>query len=239
MAHSPGWRELRDGIMDYMTLIVALVPIGVLFGALATNKGLSVLEATMISAFVFAGASQFVALELWADPAPILVLTATVFIVNIRHTLMGLSLARHMDGFYGPVKWTSLFFLTDEAWALCERRVQRRKLHAAYYIGVAVSLWVFWVGTTIVGAMLGRAIGDPALIGLDFAFAALFLVILSGFWKGPRSGFILAASGLVSVLSKQAFDGAWYIVLGGMAGMAVAVVQHRWKVQSQKGKSDD
>lgn len=232
MNETSNWQEMKAGILDYMTLIVALIPIGILFGALATNKGLSVLEAGMVSVFVFAGASQFVALELWAEPAPILLLCATVFIVNIRHTLMGLSLARHMDQFHGPAKWLSLFFLTDEAWALCERRVLRKPLHPAYYIGVACSLWVFWVSTTIIGALLGQVIGNPAVIGLDFAFAALFLSILTGFWRGAHSGLILAASGLVSAFAKQFLDGAWYIVLGGLAGMVMAVGHYYWQARS-------
>ncbi len=48
--------------------------------------------------------------------------------------------------------------------------------------------------------MLGAFLGDPAVIGLDFAFPAVFVVLVMGFWKGPETGAILAASGIAAVV---------------------------------------
>ena len=77
---------------------------------------------------------------------------------------------------------------------------------------------------TVIGAMVGRGLGDPAAYGFDFAFSALFIAILAGFWRGPRTGAILAASGAVSALAKLFVPGAWYIVLGGLAGVIAAAL---------------
>ncbi len=61
---------------------------------------------------------------------------------------------------------------------------------------------------------------------MDFAFSALFICIIAGFWKGPRTGAVLAASAIVAVLVRFAVPGAWYIVAGGLAGVVAAAILH-------------
>jgi 4-azaleucine resistance transporter AzlC len=219
-------REFRDGALEILPVLVAAMPIGLLWGTLAAGKGLSPLEAGLMSGSVFAGAAQFVALEVWRDPVPWVLLTVTALIVNIRHVLMGASLSRHMRGIDNRWHPPMMFLLVDEGWAFSERRAQTRPLTLAYYFGLGLPLWVSWTTASTVGAALGRSFGDPAAIGLDFAFSALFISIIAGFWKGPRTGAVLAASAITAALVKFVVPGAWYIVVGGLAGVAVAALLH-------------
>ena len=85
------WLEFRRGVVDILPVVTAALPIGLLFGTLAAAKGITPVEAMVMSATVFAGAAQFVAVDLWTNPAPVLLLTLTVFLVNIRHIMMGVS----------------------------------------------------------------------------------------------------------------------------------------------------
>jgi predicted branched-subunit amino acid permease len=85
---------------------------------------------------------------------------------------------------------------------------------------------VSWYVSTGVGAVLGRSLGDPAAIGLDFAFSALFVSILMGFWKGRRTAGVLAASGGVAAATYLAIDGPWYIMAGGLAGALAAALSY-------------
>jgi predicted branched-subunit amino acid permease len=187
---------------------------------------MSAAEAGLTSASVFAGAAQFVALDLWRDPVPWLLLTVTVFIVNIRHVLMGASLARHMDAI--PRRWQAalMFLMADENWAFAERRALTQPLTTGYYLGLALPMIATWVTSTLIGAIVGGSFGDPAAIGFDFAFSALFIGILAGFWKGPRTGAVLGASAIVAAAVKFMVPGAWYIVSGGIAGVFVAALLH-------------
>ena len=219
-------RQFREGLVDIAPVLTAFVPIGMLWGALATAKGLTPGDAGLMSTIVFAGSSQFVAVDLWRDPAPWLFLGFTALIVNIRHVLMGASLARHMGNFPRGSKALSLFVMCDEAWAFAERRALSHPLTLAYYLGLALPCWVTWLISSYFGAVIGTRFGDPAHYGVDFAFAAMFIAILAGFWKGPRTGAVLAASGLVAALAKLFIPGAWYIVLGGLAGVIVAAGLH-------------
>jgi 4-azaleucine resistance transporter AzlC len=215
------------GLKDGWPMFLAYVPIAMLWGTLAAVKGFSVLEAFLMSALLYAGASQFVAIEMWVDPLPIFLMILTIFIINIRHVLYAASISRHMGGI--QKKWHPflMYVLTDEAWALLERKALNQPLTLGYYVGVAVPLWPTWFISSALGAYIGRKLPDPALIGLDFAFAAMFIAILAGFWKGPRTGVVLIVSALVAVLAKTYIAGAWYIVLGGLAGVAVAALLHK------------
>jgi predicted branched-subunit amino acid permease len=122
--------------------------------------------------------------------------------------------------------------MVDEVWALADRRALSAPLTAAYYLGLGLPLWVNWLVSTLIGAVLGRALGDPHAYGLDFAFSALFIAILASFWKGPRTGAVLAASGLAAALAKLLVPGAWYIALGGIAGVSVAALLAQPEVEA-------
>ncbi len=219
--------DFRAGLADISPMLIAYIPISMLWGTLAASKGLSPLESLLMSAFVYGGASQFVAIEMWRDPLPIVLMVLTVFVVNLRHALMSASISRHLGGI--PSKWhpVMMYVLTDEAWAMAERQALTRPLTLAYYLGVAAPLWPIWFGFTFVGAWLGSKLGDPAAIGLDFAFAAMFISILAGFWKGPRTGGVVIASAAVVIAAKTFLSGAWYILLGGLAGAAFAAIFYR------------
>jgi len=220
---SSKWAEFRTGMLDMAPFVAAALPMGLLFGTLAAGKGLSPLEAALMSATVFGGAAQFVAIDLWRDPAPWGLLTLTAFIVNIRHVLMGTSLARHMSLFRPRWRPLAMFVMVDEIWAFAERRALKGPLPPAYYWGMGAVMWTQWVVGTTIGAMVGQTLGDPAVFGFDFAFTAMFICILASFWRGPRTGAVLAASAAAAAATKLAVPGAWYIMTGAAAGVAVAV----------------
>jgi 4-azaleucine resistance transporter AzlC len=216
--------EFRRGLMDILPIVLAAIPIGVLWGTLAVKEGLSPLETGLASATIFAGAAQFVAIDLWTNPAPWFLLTLTVFVVNLRHVLMGASLSRHLGDIPDRAHPLVMVLLVDEVWALAERRALRSTLTLPYYLGLGVPLLVNWTLATVIGAILGRGLGDPAAYGLDFAFSALFIAILAGFWKGSRTGAVLAVAAATAAITKLYVPGAWYIALGGVAGMLAGLL---------------
>jgi predicted branched-subunit amino acid permease len=109
--------EARTGFVAILPILVAAAPFGILIGAMAAQKGLLPWQAALMSASVFAGAAQFIAIDMWTSPVPILALALATLVVNLRHVLMGASLARHMHSF-GPVAApVALFLMTDEGLA--------------------------------------------------------------------------------------------------------------------------
>jgi 4-azaleucine resistance transporter AzlC len=214
--------ELRAGILAILPAAVAAVPFALLLGQQAVAKGLSPLEVFAMSAIVFAGSAQFLAVELWTDPTPVLALTLSALLINLRHVLMGASVAGKIGGF-GSLRWTGAFLMTDEQWAVVERRALTHPVTPAYWFGAGLFLYLVWQASTVTGAVLGAFIADPARYGLDFAFPAIFIALTAGFWKGWRTAPVIAASAAAAIVVHRTLPGAWFVIAGALAGMAAAV----------------
>jgi 4-azaleucine resistance transporter AzlC len=211
-----------EGARDILPAMIAAVPIGLLFGALGVGKGLSVLEAGLMSVLVFAGGAQFAALELWTYPVPILALTFSTLLINARHVLMGASLAPKMGGFSLLQRLAAAWVLTDEAWALAERRALERRITPSYWFAVAAMLPAAWIGSTFLGAWLGSFLGDPKRLGADFAFTALFIGLIAGLWKGRATAITVIASAAAAALAHVTVGPPWHVAAGAFAGIMAA-----------------
>jgi len=222
-----GSAEFLAGFRDILPLVITVIPFALLLGSLAAQKNLSPAETGLMSLTVFAGGSQFVAVELWRSPAPVATLITATFLVNLRHVLMGASLVPHLR--HAPQKqaYAVLFLLADECWAMAMRRASKERLTIFYLLGLGLVLWLNWIAWTTTGAILGHTLEDPATYGFDFVFTAVFLALLAGFWAGPRSAVPWVVSALVAVATYHSLPGVWYIVLGGLAGALTGAIQGR------------
>lgn len=220
---SPTWRDdALAGLADIWPVMLAVAPIAGLFGALAVAKGLTIGEASAMSVLVFAGGAQFAALELWTYPVPVAALVFSTLLINARHVLMGASLMPKLGRFSRLQRLAGMFMLTDEAWALAERRALARPLTPAYWFALAGTLGLTWIVSSVLGAWLGSFLGDPRRIGADFAFTALFIGLIAGFWNGRVAGATIAASGIVAAVTYAAVGTPWHVAAGAFAGIAAA-----------------
>lgn len=214
-------REARAGLRDIAPAAIAAIPIGLLFGAVASAKGLSPAEVGLMSALVFAGGAQFAAIESWIHPAPIAALAFATFLINVRHVLMGASLSPKMK-LSRAQELLAYFFLTDETWALSERRALDRPVTGVYWGAMAAVLYANWVVSTQVGALLGSFLGDPARLGADFAFTALFIGLIAGFGRSRVTLVTVATSAAVAALVHRFIGAPWHVACGAIAGIVAA-----------------
>jgi 4-azaleucine resistance transporter AzlC len=208
------------GMRRTLPLAVGALAFAVVFGVLARQTGLSLIEAAMMSGLVFAGASQFVALQMWVSPLPVLTIILTALIVNLRHVLMGAALRPWLSKLPAPRVYGSIFFMTDETWALSIKEYRGGLRDAAFILGSGMTLFTAWVGGTVVGVVAGSAIRqeDLTVWGLDFMFAAVFTALLAGMWRGKSDLLPWAVAAVVAVVVKWWVPGTWYILAGGIAG---------------------
>ena len=228
-SEEPGAFDLKGGMTGArQTLPVALSvgAYGLVFGVLAQQARLSILEVLLMSGLVFAGSAQLIVLSLWSMPLPIAAILLTTLIVNLRNLLMGAAISPWFSR-VSPLKaYTSIFFLADENWALTMGEFAKGKRNAAFLLGSGLVLYVAWVGSTVIGRALGDVVHDPARFGLDFAFTAVFLSLLVGVWKGKSDLLPWVAAAIVAVAAAHFLPGKWYILLGGLAGSIVGMVRH-------------
>ena len=212
----------RDGALRGARAILPIAPgavaFGLVYGFLAGERGLSALEIALTSMLVFAGASQFLALELWGDPLPLVGLVLGVLVINLRHLLMGPALLPWLAHLPPAKAYGSLFFMTDESWGVSVAEERRGGRDAAYLLGAGLALYAVWVTSTV----LGRSAGDLGYLvenwGLDYLTTAFFVALLAGFWRGRGDLLPWAVAGGVAVAAKWTLPGTWYIILGAVAG---------------------
>jgi 4-azaleucine resistance transporter AzlC len=220
-------RGVLRGARRTVPIGTAVAVYGTVFGALAAQAGMSALEAVLMSGLVFAGAAQFIALEIWATPAPIVALALTALVVNLRHLLMGATLAGWLRGLPPPRLAASAAFLSDESWALTTQARVDGERDRGFLVGSGLVLFVCWVGSTAVGVVAGGVIEDPEALGLDFAFTAVFLVLLAGFWRGRGDLVPWASAAGVALVVESVVEGPWFIVAGALTGSVLGVSRDR------------
>jgi 4-azaleucine resistance transporter AzlC len=218
--------SFAEGARDIWPVMVATIPFGMVYGALAAKQELSLTENLLMSALLFAGTSQFVALELWADPLPVWAIFFSVLAVNLRHVLYSAALGRRIQHWSPLARYAGLGLLTDPAVALTEVR-SGSDLSAAYYFGLCLPLYVNWLVFTAVGAVFGVLIENPEGVGLDFVVTAYFLFLIVGFRKRLNAVAVAVASAAVSVLAYLMLGPPWHMAMGAVAGMAAAAALTR------------
>jgi 4-azaleucine resistance transporter AzlC len=165
----------RDGARRIAPIAVAALAFALSFGVLARASGISSLEAVVMSATTFAGSAQFAVASILGAGGGIASAVAAATLLNARYAPISVSVAPVFAG--GPLRrLLESQLIVDESWAMSRRedgRHDRRLL-----VGAGLVLYATWVGGTAVGAVAGDALGDPADLGLDAAFPALFLALL-------------------------------------------------------------
>jgi predicted branched-subunit amino acid permease len=114
--------------------------------------------------------------------------------------------------------------MADEIWAVAEREALARPLTPAFYFGSGVFLWCNWLFFCGLGAMLGAALSEPERYALDFAFPAIFIGLAAAFWRGWRTAPVVLASAATAVVAAKLLPGAWYVILGALAGILAGAV---------------
>lgn len=209
---------LRAGALDVLPFALGASMFGLVFGLLAVQKGISVAEAMVMSATVFAGASQLVAAELWAAPLPVLTIVAATLAVNARHLLMGMTLTPWLRPLPRPLSCFSLFFMVDENWGLSMARLRKGEGDAAYLLGGGLLLYPVWIGSTGLGAAFGGLVLDPRAFAMDFLPLALFLSLMLIFWRGPATLLPWGVAAAVATITWHLLPAGWHVLLGALAG---------------------
>lgn len=220
---------LLEGARESWPIALGVFTYGLVFGALARQAGLGAIGALSMSAFVFAGASQFVALDLWGPDLPFAGLFVTTLAVNLRHVLMGAALGPWFSRLTPMQAYGSLFFMNDESWALTLSRCGRDggPVNGAYLLGSGLVVYAAWLSATLLGRLAAAGLGDPARYGLDFAFTAVFLALLTGLRRGRADILPWGLAALAAVLCAHVLPGKWYILVGGLLGSSAAALLRR------------
>ncbi|MGV6839538.1 MAG: AzlC family ABC transporter permease [Planktomarina sp.] len=197
------------GVLASLPFVLVVCPFALLFGVLAADAGLNIVETMGFSIVVLAGASQFTALAMLQENAPTVIIILTSLAVNLRMAMYSAALAPHLGP--APLWQRALvaYGLVDQSFVLSDQAYQQNPnwsvtQKVVYFFGSTILICGLWFVFTYVGAIIGGQL--PPWLALDFALPLAFLAMIA---PALRSMPHLAAA-ITSIICAFAFAGFPY-----------------------------
>lgn len=168
-----------DGVKDCIPTLIGYISIGIAAGVVGASSNFSVLEVALLSALVYAGASQFIICALFVVGTPISAIILTTFIVNFRHLLLSMTIAPAFTR-YSVLKNIGFgILLTDETFGVASHKLtQQAKMNDKWMNGLNLTAYLSWIASCTLGATFGKWIDNLEAYGIDFALPAMFIALL-------------------------------------------------------------
>lgn len=219
------WEQCRYGARANIPLAVSAMTYGGVLGVLSGQQGVSWAELMAMNLLLFAGSAQFVMVEMWAAPLPVVEIGLAVLVINLRYLLIGASLQPVFQGHSLMGKAAMMHLVADENWAVTMVEYRKSGTTPYFLLGGGILLLTAWSSATMMGNVLGGCIVEPERFALDFAFIAVFAALALSLWQGRGDLLPWFVAALVALVSEMTLPGKWYIALGGVSGAAVAALQ--------------
>lgn len=198
------------------------------FGIKAVQSGLSILAASVISATNLTSAGQVAGVDVIAASGAIIEMILVQLTINIRYSLMALSLSQRLDkSFTSPHRFAAAYGITDEIFAVCS--AQKEPLTPAYMYGMIFVAFLGWVTGTAVGAAAGQLLPAAVSSAMGIVLYGMFLAIIVPPARKQHSVLVVViAAAAASILFRYVFtvvsDGFSVIISAVAASVLGAVL---------------
>lgn len=219
-------QDLRQGLAAAWPICLGYAPIGMAFGVIAQQAGLTPFEIGLMSVLVFAGSSQFIAVSMIASGAAAFSIVVTTFIVNLRHLLMSSALTLFVKNETKTRLALFAYGVTDESFAINFARYREAHWNANRSLTVNHAANLAWIISTVIGGYGGQYI-PPGAFGTDYALIAMFICLLAFQLNGARYVMAAILAGVLSVGLALVIPGNIHIVLASVAAAGLGVAFRR------------
>ncbi len=175
--------EFRVGIAEFLRPAPGIAAWGLMTGVAMVKSGIGLFESLLMALLVFAGSSQLASIPLILAGAPVWVIWATGFCVNLRFVVFSLHLHHYLSHLVAWQRVTTGYFTADLAYVLFVRRYPHpatdaagRRAQQAYLAGSNLMNWGAWVSSSLIGIALANFV--PQSWGLGFAGILCLIGIL-------------------------------------------------------------
>jgi 4-azaleucine resistance transporter AzlC len=222
MKHAEEKKEFLDGVKAGIPVAIGYIPIAVAFGLLARSLAIPNQITILMSLLIFAGASQFIGINLLVLGASYSEIIITTFILNLRHFLMTAALSQKMEGEESK-KWRALlaFGVTDETFTIGILRSDN-KLSKYFILGLNAIAYFSWNIGTWIGLFLASSLPDVLKASMGIALYAMFIGLLVPNIRKSRTVLVVSC---MAIAINSLFS--WLPILAGVSngwGIIVATV---------------
>ncbi|QIQ21248.1 AzlC family ABC transporter permease [Zophobihabitans entericus] len=220
-----------DGVKACIPTVLGYMSIGLATGVIGNASNLSVLEVTLMSIIVYAGASQFIITGMMLIGSPISAIVLTAFLINSRHFLMSMATAPHFKRYslLNNIGIGSL--LTDESFAVSMSSISKKEpINDSWMHGLNVTAYLSWIVACFLGALIGQWLPDPEPFGLDFALVAMFIGLLYLQLIGDKSKkivkllIVMASVALILIILMRFMSPEAALLAATLIGCLIGVV---------------
>jgi len=220
-----------QGFRDCAPFIVIVIPFSTLFGVVARDAGLDIFQVVAMSAMVIAGASQFTALSLLADQAPVFVVLLASLAVNLRMAMYSAALVPHLGAAPMRLRVLMAYVMVDQTYAVAANKFDvepemplAEKI--AYYFGSITVVCIPWYLFTFLGALLGQAI--PSYLSADFAVPVCFIALVAPMLRSAAH-IVGAFVSVVATLLFQSVPWNFGVILAATTAILAAAQVEFWQ----------
>ncbi|MDC8774192.1 AzlC family ABC transporter permease [Roseateles albus] len=224
------WRhpEFRKGSREMMSIGLGISAWGLVTGVAMVKSGLSVPLALLMSLVVFAGSSQLAALPLIASGAPLWVLWATAFCVNLRFVIFSAQWRMYFGHLPRLQRLSLAYFAADLNYVAFMRRYPEPKPgpgQIPYYAGGAAWTWASWQVPSIIGILAADRV--PTEWGLGFAGVLALLGLAFSLLK-DRNAWVSGAVASCAAVAAYGLPLRLNILVAISVAVAAGLLMEHW-----------
>jgi predicted branched-subunit amino acid permease len=208
-----------------LTIGVSVTPFGLSFGAVSVEAHLNLIQVCVLSLVLFSGASQFALVSIIGAGGSYLSAVSTALLLGVRNGLYG----ARINALLRPSGWRRLVMAEvtiDESTAMAVSEAPSGHSARAFW-STALTVYVLWNVSTIIGALVGNALGSPATTGLNVAGPAAFIALLAPRLTSVRMRLAALGSGVIALLTVPVVPVGAPILIGGLTAVALLLVFDR------------
>lgn len=168
--------SFKDGVITSIPVVVGYFPVAMAFGLLSKSTDISLLDSFLFSVFVYAGASQFMALDLIKASIGTGSIILSTFLLNLRHGMMSASLALRLKNVKRKWLYFIAFGVTDETFSISS--LKEGELNVPFLLGMQGMSYGSWICGTIAGYLVGTILPESLQSSLGIGLYAMFMAIL-------------------------------------------------------------
>lgn len=232
--------ELLKGVSAAVPIAIGYVPLAIAFGVIARQSGLPFVETVLMSMMVFAGAGQFMAVQMATAGAMGMEIVLATMMINLRHFVMSLSLMDRLKNVPLLSKGVLAFGITDETFAVAtmDERDGNKRIHPLYMAGLIAVAYGSWVTGTVVGALFAGVIPPSISDSMGIALYAMFIALLvPAVRKMWRAGIIALIGMGMNALFGLFLPGGWATVLATVLAAGCGAMLMPREAHSAAGKA--
>ena len=214
--------QMKKGLKMGFPIVIGYAPVAIAFGLICKSEGFSLFETFAFSFFVYAGASQFMGVNLLVLGMGGASIVLTTFLVNLRHFLMSSSISKKIDENCLKFIPVIAFGITDETFSVAS--MQEGKLKSEFMLALEFITHLAWYGFSVLGYVFGEFLPETVSMSMGIALYALFIaMIVPEMKKSKYVTAIVILAGVINMIAKKitVIPKGWSIIIAIMCASFV------------------